>query len=74
VTVDSEALSVLLDKDGWRHVDFAKAVGISPQYLSDVLSGRSKLARSPELISAMARQLNVPRSMIEARRAEEVAS
>lgn len=70
MTVDSEALKVLLDKDGWQHANFAREVGISPQYLSDVLAGRSKLGRSPQLISAMAKALNVPRSMIEARRAE----
>lgn len=73
MTVDSEALAVLLDKDGWRHAKFAAALDISPQYLSDILAGRSKLGRSPELITKMAQKLNVPRSMIEARR-QEVAS
>lgn len=70
MSIDPEALAVLLDKDGWRHKKFAAAVDISPQYLSDILAGRSKLGRSPELITSMARTLNVPRSMLESRRGD----
>lgn len=65
VTVNPSHLARLIDLGGWKRADFAKEVGISPQYLGDILSGRSKLKRSPRLVADMARVLNVPRTMLE---------
>lgn len=64
-TVNSEHLARLIEMAGYRHADFAEKVGISPQYLNDILKGRSKLKRSPALIALMATTLNVPRTMLE---------
>lgn len=72
--IDSEHLAWAMNKGGWRPAKFAEAVGISPQYLSDILAGRSKLGRSPDLITKMADVLNIPRSMIEAKLEVEAAS
>lgn len=67
MSIDHEALRVLMDKDGQTAVTFAARLGISVQYLCDILAGRRTLKRSPELLSRMARELNVPRSMLEHR-------
>lgn len=63
--IDKDALVVLMQKDGFADTAFAHAVGISIQYLGDIKKGRRTLKRNPELITKMARALNVPRSMLE---------
>lgn len=53
-----------MDQNGWTNVAFAKEVGISLSYLSDILSGRSRLERRADLIKKMAATLGVPTTMI----------
>lgn len=65
--IDSEHLQKLMEKDGSNVANLAPRVGISRQYLGDILSGRRTLKRNPELIGKLAEALNVPRSMIERR-------
>jgi transcriptional regulator with XRE-family HTH domain len=45
---------------GWKPADFAKEVGISPQYLADIELKRRLLKRRPDLIKTMARVLKLP--------------
>ena len=45
---------------GWTIDDFAKASGISRQYLSDIENGRRLLKRRPDLIRKMADTLGLP--------------
>lgn len=63
--IDPEALKVLMDKDGQTPAGLARKLGISLQYLCDILAGRTTLKRSPELLKRIAEELNVPSSMIE---------
>lgn len=56
-----------MEKDGSSVVSLSERLGISRQYLGDVIAGRRTLKRNPALISDIARELNVPRSMIEHR-------
>lgn len=70
--IDGEALRVLMEKDGATVVGLAPRVGISRQYLGDILAGRRTLKRNPELVNRLAHALNVPRSMIERRTTEPV--
>lgn len=65
--IDFEALVVLMDKDGSTIVDLAERVGISRQYLGDIVAGRRTLKRKPGLIRDIARELGVPTSMIQKR-------
>lgn len=71
--IDSEALNVLMAKDGSTIVDLSARVGISRQYLGDICAGRRTLKRNPGLIRDIARELGVPTSMIQKRPAAEVA-
>lgn len=64
-TVNAPILSELMTSKGWTKVAFARECGISISYLSDILSGRSRLERSPDLMLKMARVLNIPVSFIE---------
>lgn len=70
VEIDATALAVLREKDGHSKTSLALAAGMSLGYLSDLESGRRK--GNPEIITKLAQALNVPRSMLEARR--QVAS
>lgn len=69
VEIDAVALAVLREKDGHSKSSLAEAAGMSLGYLSDLESGRRK--GNPEVITKLARALNVPRSMIEKRRQDE---
>lgn len=72
--VNTEALKVLREKDGRSSASMAEALGISLQYYCDIEAGRRTLKRTPALISRMAEVLNVPRSMLERRGSDQVAS
>lgn len=67
MTINSAALKVLREKDGWTATALAKHMGISLQYLLDIESGKRMLKRNPELIRRFANTLNVPVSMLESR-------
>lgn len=58
--IDGAFLREQREKDGWKPKDFAKEVGISPQYLADIELGRRQLKRRPDLIRAMANLLKMP--------------
>lgn len=67
--IDHEALRDWLEAKGWdgRYNDFAAEVGISPQYLSDIVGGRRTLKRRPDLIRRIADVLDVAVTRIESR-------
>jgi transcriptional regulator with XRE-family HTH domain len=65
--VDNEALRDWLDAKGWTLKDFAGEVGISLQYLCDIVGGNRTLKRNPALRQRMAEALNIPVSRIEKR-------
>lgn len=69
VEIDPVALAVLREKDGHTKTSLAKVAGISLGYLADLESGRRK--GNPVVIGALAKALNVPRSMIEVARRDE---
>ena len=67
--IDHEALLDWMEAKGWlgRQSELAAEVGISKQYLTDIVKGRRSLKRNPELIKKLAEALNVPQSRIERR-------
>lgn len=68
IEIDPVALAVLREKDGHSKTSLAKAAGIALGYLSDLESGRRK--GNPKVIGQLAEALNVPRSLLEKRRAD----
>lgn len=72
--IDPEGLQKVIEKTGWtgHQRRLAEQVGISPQYLTDIIQGRRTLKRNPELRERLARALDVPRRWIE-RACEEAA-
>lgn len=70
VEIDPLALTVLREKDGHSKTSLAKAAGMTIGYLSDLESGRRK--GNPEVITKLASALNVPRSLLERRRDQQV--
>lgn len=64
MAIDPDALAKLIEKDGFKKVEFARTTGISLGYLGDILSGRTTLKRSPDLIKRFAQTLDVPVSML----------
>lgn len=73
--IDHKGLAKAIEKCGYegRQVQLAAEVGISPQYLSDILGGRRKLKRNPELRKKLADALDVPRRWIETSDPSEAA-
>lgn len=67
MSIDHVALKILREKDGASRTQFAKTVGISPQYLCDIEEGRRLLKRNPGLVKRMAETLGVPMYMLERR-------
>lgn len=63
--IDREGLAKAIELGGWEKKQLAKKVGISPQYLADILAGRRTLKRNPALRKAMAKELGVPTRWIE---------
>lgn len=64
---DADAIAWAIDKDGWAsRAAFAKAVGISTSYLSEILGGTRNAP--PHLLHKMARVLNCPVSVLERKR------
>lgn len=72
VELDRVALVVLREKDGHSKTSLAIAAGMSLGYLSDLESGRRR--GNAEVIAKLASALNVPKSMLETRRAEPVSA
>lgn len=56
--VNGDALKNLRERSGWRPSEFAREVEISPQYLSDIESGRKP--GSDPVILRMAKLLKLP--------------
>lgn len=67
MAIDPVALRILMEKDGSNIATLSGRVGISRQYLGDIVAGRRSLKRNPQLIKDIATALNVPTSMIERR-------
>jgi transcriptional regulator with XRE-family HTH domain len=65
--IDNEALKDWLDAKGWTLKDFAAEVGISLQYLCDIVGGSRTLKRNPGLRKRMAEALGIPVTRIEKR-------
>ena len=64
---DPEAIAWAIAKDGWAsHAAFAKAVGMSTGYLSEILNGTRNAP--PHQLRKMARVLNCPVSVLERKR------
>ena len=63
---DPEAVRWALKKSGFKQYELAAALDISVGHLSDVLSGRRNAP--PHLLQQMARVLNCPVVVLEAKR------
>jgi transcriptional regulator with XRE-family HTH domain len=66
VTLDPLALTVLREKDGHTISSLAKLAGFSVGYINDLEKGRRK--GNAVVIKTLAAALNVPVSLLEARR------
>lgn len=66
VRLDGAALKVLREKDGHTLTTFAAVTGYSLSYINDLEKGRRK--GNAAVVKALATALNVPTSMLEARR------
>jgi transcriptional regulator with XRE-family HTH domain len=73
MAIDPEALRILMEKDGSTIVSLSGRVGISRQYMGDIVAGRRTLKRKPQLIKELAGALGVPTSMIQKRAPGEAA-
>lgn len=51
-----------IDRQGMDDADVAKAVGISPSMLSDIVNGKKKNPLAPEILSGFSRVLGVPKT------------
>lgn len=73
--IDRAGLAKAIELAGYegRQNELASDLGISPQYLTDIIKGRRTLKRNPELRARMAKQLDVPRRWIETATGEAVA-
>lgn len=57
--VNREALRVIRQRSGWKVSKLAMEAGVTPSYISNLEAGRRENA-SPEVVSALARVLDVP--------------
>ena len=66
-SIDKAGLAKAIEVAGFegRQNQLAADVGISPQYLTDIVKGRRTLKRSPALRQKLADALDVPRRWIE---------
>lgn len=72
VKINPESLRAIRTRSGWSVGRFAAAVGIGSSHLSNIEAGRRQA--SPEVITEMARVLDVPvMALISARVPEAVA-
>lgn len=69
ITLDATALRILREKDGHTKLSLAKAAGVAIGYLSDLENG--KRPGNATVIAKLAAALNVPKSMLEARRVDD---
>lgn len=63
--IDKDGLARAMDFGGCSSKQLADDLGISPQYVCDMLAGRRTLKRNPELRARIAKTLDVPRRWIE---------
>jgi len=70
--IDGALLRAWRIKDGMSQDQLAREAGISPQYLCDVEKGRRDV--KPAVLAALAKALNIPKSGLEKRHPNEVAS
>lgn len=69
VRINREALRILREKDGHTKTSLAKAAGMAVGYLADLENGHRP--GNAVVIAKLADALNVPKSMLEARREVE---
>jgi transcriptional regulator with XRE-family HTH domain len=60
VGFDEKALADWMEARGYTAKQFAADARISPQYLGDILAGRRKLKRRPDLVKTFAELLQIP--------------
>lgn len=69
MNVDGPLIRRLREDDDWKGTTFAREVGISPQYLSDIERGRR--GAPVKLVKKMAKVLDIPfRSLTMAAKAD----
>lgn len=61
--INGEVLRAIREAQGWTQTGLAIEAGLSSQYVNDLEAGRRK-GSNPEVVTALARALKVPKSVI----------